>query len=289
MIDFFKSIFDTNEPMKKRFQGLPRFTYRGGFDPFPDTTLKTDAGWGCCYRASQGVLARYTLLLHEKHRDLYNHIFGTKRSPLALFADVPKMPFSIHQLVRAAKVTPGEWAKPSQVAIAINTIFNNLHLGCYASLQSGIELEVLEDLNYPALLLISLRCGLDNFEEKYLEFIRYILDRPESLGIVSGYSGSAYYIVGADNDHAFYYDPHTCQDAVKSTKEFGTYSHPPLLSMNLSQLNPSILICFALETKEDAICFSTEISSFTNSPVIFSNVNIEQLNNLVLDIDDLDL
>lgn len=80
----------------------------------------SDTGWGCMIRSGQSLLANSLAVLklgrdwrkgekEEEHKKL-----------LALFADTPEAPFSIHKLVQhgaeACGKHPGEWFGPSAAA-----------------------------------------------------------------------------------------------------------------------------------------------------------------------------
>lgn len=120
-------------------------TYRNNFPPIPKSSdpnagagmsfatrlrnignkdgFSSDTGWGCMIRSGQSLLANALATLRfgrewrkgereEEHREL-----------LALFADTPEAPFSIHKMVehgaQACGKHPGEWFGPSAAARCI--------------------------------------------------------------------------------------------------------------------------------------------------------------------------
>lgn len=120
-------------------------TYRSNFPPIPKsqdpaansamtfaTRLKqlgnqggftSDAGWGCMIRSGQSLLAN-ALAVHRLGRDWRKGEKEEERKELlALFADHPDAPFSIHRFVehgaQACGKHPGEWFGPSATARCI--------------------------------------------------------------------------------------------------------------------------------------------------------------------------
>lgn len=124
-------------------------TYRSNFPPIPRSPdaapstgisfatklrnlgnqngFSSDTGWGCMIRSGQSLLANSLAILRfgrdwrlgvdveQEHRDL-----------LALFADNPNAPFSIHRFVEhgaeACGKHPGEWFGPSAAARCLQCV-----------------------------------------------------------------------------------------------------------------------------------------------------------------------
>ena len=214
-----------------------------------------------------------------------------KDNYLSSFFDTPEAMFSIHSLVQETQklgVQPGKWAKPSQLSAAIVNILQEHHLSGINALNSTIEPESIEKVTYPCIILIPLLCGLKEFDQKFYPFISECLQHPQSTGIVSGFSGSAYFLVGCSSSGMVaYYDPHVVQEALTSTNDFPSLFNQPVYQMRSSQLNPSMLFSFFCQTKEDAINLAKTLSQLPNSPILFQSVPNEDDLNRVLDIDDL--
>lgn len=83
----------------------------------------SDTGWGCMIRSAQSLLAN-TLQILDLGRDWRKgEQSDAERRLLALFADDPSAPFSIHRFVehgsKACGKHPGEWFGPSAAARCI--------------------------------------------------------------------------------------------------------------------------------------------------------------------------
>jgi len=86
----------------------------------------SDTGWGCMIRSGQSLLANALITL-EMGRDWRSGTQSDKeQSVLALFADDPSAPFSIHRFVEHGASScgkhPGEWFGPSATARCIRYV-----------------------------------------------------------------------------------------------------------------------------------------------------------------------
>ncbi|KAH0790302.1 Clan CA, family C54, ATG4-like cysteine peptidase [Histomonas meleagridis] len=208
--------------------------------------------------------------------------------------DTLKAQFSIHNLSLENKnifgIHPGTWGKPSQIANAISSIMTRHNLSSYVALDCNIEPEALSKKTYPLLLMIPTMCGLDTLDPLLFPFLKHIFTIKENLGIVSGYCGSAYYVVDIkDSEEVFYFDPHVVQKAVTKSEQFESFFSQPIQKMEMSQLNPSILLCFECPNEERTKNIIKELTEFPKSPLMYSSQIDDEVINHVLDIDDIEL
>ena len=281
-----------DERTQKKYSYMPRFTYRSNFPPISGA-LTSDKGWGCCYRSAQGLVANYLLRYSNSKTKEFFAKFGN-RQLLGLFEDKESAPFSIHNMTKICKelfdIAPGTWAKPSQICSVIVSILNQHGFEVLAAVDSNIEPTALDSIStYPLLVLCPLMLGMKAVDQKYNQFLIDVFHRKEFLGIVSGYSAFSYFFVGiTDENNLIYFDPHVTKDAVLSTDGHSDFFSQPAHAMQLQSLNPSILIGFVCETKENAQLLLDFLVTHENTPISSHKVD-DSLIESVLDIDDLDI
>lgn len=120
-------------------------TYRSNFPPIPKSSdpaassamsfstklrslatqggFTSDTGWGCMIRSGQSMLANTFAVLQLGRDWRLGQREQEHKALLALFADAPEAPFSIHKFVEhgaeACGKHPGEWFGPSATANCI--------------------------------------------------------------------------------------------------------------------------------------------------------------------------
>lgn len=124
-------------------------TYRSNFPPIPKSSdpvatsamsfstklrnmanqsgFTSDTGWGCMIRSGQSMLANTLVMLQLGREWRLGQREQEHKALLALFADAPEAPFSIHKFVehgaQACGKHPGEWFGPSATAQCIQYAF----------------------------------------------------------------------------------------------------------------------------------------------------------------------
>ena len=128
------------------FESKLWMTYRSNFSPIPRSQdpsasssmtwsvrmrnlaerekFSSDTGWGCMIRSGQSLLANALVMLQMGRDWRRNGSSSREESTIvALFADDPKAPFSLHRFVQhgatACGTHPGQWFGPSATASCI--------------------------------------------------------------------------------------------------------------------------------------------------------------------------
>ncbi|KAK6128411.1 hypothetical protein DH2020_037847 [Rehmannia glutinosa] len=203
-------------------------TYRKGFSPIGDTKYSSDVNWGCMLRSSQMLVAQalHAFLVHKLGR-------SWRKSPhkqldqkyieiLHLFGDYEDSPCSIHNLLQAGKaygLAPGSWVGPYAMCRTWESLLRNkreetdsgvlssmMALYVVSVMKMGKEVELLFSASriYPHIVRSLV-------EAKYLPLLSATFTFPQSLGILGGRPGASTYIVGVQDEKAFYLDPHEVQ------------------------------------------------------------------------------
>lgn len=272
------------EPIARVEGGPGPLSFLGSmiFNTIPSTTLPgvfnnqafcTDVGWGCMIRTSQSLLAnslqslvlgRDFIYLPEQPNALLDEI-------LALFADDYKSPFSLHNFIRAAsqlplQVKPGEWFGPSAVSLSIKRLCDRFSSPTLPKIKvmiseggdlydSDIQAHFLTSTN-PILLIFPIRLGIENVNEYYHDSLFQLLSTEQCVGIAGGKPSSSYYFYGYKGRELLFLDPHHLQAVSTDTS---TYHTPQSRSIPLSQLDPSMLIGFAVTSLEDYAAFRDKL------------------------------
>lgn len=297
VIGYMHTISENDDQSMTFFNQIPRFCYRQNFDPILDSKYKSDRGWGCCLRSTQGMIAQYILHLYSQFSAIYKKTFSRflkteMASPLSLFFDSQEAPFSIHNIISSAKdqIIPGVWAKPSIAAESINNIFNSLSLSCIIFKNFQISSK-LEKITYPCLLLLPCLFGLNKFDMTFLPLLEALICMEGSLGFISGKGNSAYYIVGFEENSFIYFDPHYTKPAFLKEGEDdikSLYSIKPK-KIRMDKINPSILIGLMVRSDNELENLQIIMTGVNYSPFSILDEPEDEIMSQVIDIDDLDL
>ncbi|CAA9962083.1 Peptidase family C54 protein [Pyrenophora teres f. maculata] len=229
------------------FESRIWMTYRSGFTPIqksqdPKATsamsfrvrmqnlaspgFTSDTGFGCMIRSGQCILANALQILrlgrdwrYQEQPDAKEHC-----DIVAMFADDPRAPFSIHRFVEHGAAVcgkyPGEWFGPSAAARCIqDLVHKNKEVGLKVYV-SGDGADVYEDKLkeiavdddgewHPTLILVGTRLGIDKITPVYWEALKASLQMKQSIGIAGGRPSASHYFVATQANNFFYLDPHS--------------------------------------------------------------------------------
>jgi hypothetical protein len=239
----------------REYRSVPWFTYREGLEPFPDTSLTSDARWGCTIRATQmaTAYAMISLRMGAGWRSDWETQAVVKRDVETLFQDTPLAPLGIYRIVsQSTKRKAGEWFSPGDVAASVLKLtreergllegtgilsFNN------GDLVRDRVLQALHEHRDGLIIYLPVRLGVDQVDASFNQDILDLFALPVFRGLVGGELLSrSFYFVAASCDHLYYLDPHFLHPIRNSV------DHPPYVSrMRWSLLNPSMMLVFALK------------------------------------------
>lgn len=291
-------------------------TYRKGFVAIGDSKYTSDVNWGCMLRSSQMLVAQ-ALLVHQLGRSWrkpsqqpYDKAYI---EILHMFGDSDDSPFSIHNLLRSGEgyaLAPGSWVGPYAMSrtwetlarkrIDENTLQDNSYsfpMAIYVvsgdedGERGGAPVLCIEDASTqchefskgqaqwsPILLLVPLVLGLDKVNPRYLPLLAATFTFPQSLGILGGRPGASTYIIGVQDDKAFYLDPHEVQQAVNISKDnleadTSSYHCNVIRQIPLESIDPSLAIGFYCRDKdnfEDFCSRASELAAESNGAPLFT-------------------
>ncbi|KAG7032490.1 Cysteine protease ATG4, partial [Cucurbita argyrosperma subsp. argyrosperma] len=267
-------------------------TYRKGFNGIQDSKYTSDVNWGCMLRSSQMLVAQ-ALLFHRLGRSWrktsQKPLDKEYVEILHLFGDLETSAFSIHNLLQAGRpydLAAGSWVGPYAICRSWETLVRlkretptpqdqQLPMAIY--IVSGDEdgerggapvlcIDVASrhcfqfskgQLDWtPILLLVPLVLGLENINPRYIPSLRATFTFPQSLGILGGKAGASTYIVGVQDENAFYLDPHEVQQVVNIEKDdleadTSSYHCNVIRHIPLESIDPSLAIGFYCRDKDD--------------------------------------
>ncbi|KAK7340438.1 hypothetical protein VNO77_21140 [Canavalia gladiata] len=290
-------------------------TYRKGFDAIGDSKYTSDVNWGCMLRSSQMLVAQ-ALLFHKLGRSWRKTVDKPLDKEyidiLQLFGDSEASAFSIHNLLQAGKgygLAVGSWVGPYAMCRTWEVLARNqretndlgeppLPMAVYVvsgdedGERGGAPVVCIDDASKrcsefsrglaawtPLLLLVPLVLGLDKVNPRYIPLLHSTFKFPQSLGIMGGKPGASTYIIGVQNEKAFYLDPHDVQLVVNingDTQEpNSTSSYHCNISrhMPLDSIDPSLAIGFYCRDKDDFddFCFqASKLAEESNGAPLFT-------------------
>ncbi|KAL3637868.1 hypothetical protein CASFOL_018316 [Castilleja foliolosa] len=208
---------------------------------------------------------------------------------LSLFGDSEDSPCSIHNLLQAGKaygLAPGSWVGPYAMCRTFEILLQNTRgeadSGVLSSMMTlfvvsgdedgergGAPVICVEDIARhcsefgggqvdwaPILLMIPLVLGLEKVNPRYIPLLSATFTFPQSLGILGGRPGASTYLVGVQDENAFYLDPHEVQQVVdikRDNVDYDTTSYHcnVVRHVPLDSIDSSLAIGFYCRDKSD--------------------------------------
>ncbi|KAL4923294.1 cysteine protease ATG4 [Aspergillus undulatus] len=312
------TVHDTNtlgwpEAFLLDFESKIWMTYRSNFTPIPKDAdregnpsltlgvrlrsqlietqgFTTDTGWGCMIRSGQSLLANAMAILSLGREWRRSDRSKEEERLLALFADTPDAPFSIHKFVKHGAEFcgkhPGEWFGPTATARCIQGLsadFSRSTLRVYIADDNS---DVYQDkflsiakneqgIVCPTLILLGLRLGIDRVTAVYWTGLKAVLQHPQSIGIAGGRPSASHYFVGVQGSHFFYLDPHNTRPTPKHSEpgsytkdELDSYHTRRLRRLHIQDMDPSMLIGFLIQDEEDWNDWKGRVTSMEGEAII---------------------
>lgn len=291
-------------------------TYRKGFDAIGDTKFTSDVNWGCMIRSSQMLVAQ-ALVFHHLGRSwrkpLQKPYDRDYVGILHLFGDSDTSQYSIHNLLQAGKgygLSAGSWVGPYAMCRTWETLVrDNKDHGSHGQGKEALpmalyivsgdedgerggapivcmdiafklcsECSTAQSTGASILLLVPLVLGLEKVNLRYMPLLWETFTFPQSLGIMGGKPGASTYIVGVQDDKAFYLDPHEVQQVVdiktdNLDADTSSYHCSTVRSMDFDSIDPSLAIGFYCRDKDDFedFCFrASRLAERSNGAPLFT-------------------
>lgn len=204
----------------------------------------TDVGWGCMIRTSQSVLANAV--------DQAGYPVD-----VAMFADTTQAPFSLHKFVQTAsdlplRVRPGQWFGPSAASLSIQRLCHerNEHTSqpLHVVVCDSGDIYDNDITQFPLLLLLPLRLGIDHINAVYHDSLLQLLAVPHAAGIAGGKPSSSLYFFGFQDSSLLYLDPHYPQSVTAGTQSYHSNSYSKLA---IDDMDPSMMVGLVISSLED--------------------------------------
>lgn len=280
-------------------------TYRKGFDAIGNSKYTSDVNWGCMLRSSQMLFAQ-ALIVHRLGRcwrkSSHKPLDKEYMEILHLFGDSEAAAFSVHNLLQAGngyELAAGSWVGPYAMCRTWESLVRSergatglkhqpFPMAVYVvsgdedGERGGAPVVCVEDASKrcsefskgqanwtPILLLVPLVLGLDKVNPRYIPLLGTTLTFPQSLGILGGRPGASTYIVGVQDEEAFYLDPHEVQPVVdvkgdNLEADTSSYHCNILRHVPLDSIDSSLAIGFYCRDKDDFDDFCNRASKLAD-------------------------
>ncbi|KAF1843810.1 autophagy-related protein-like protein 4 [Cucurbitaria berberidis CBS 394.84] len=263
----------------------------------------SDTGFGCMIRSGQCILANalQVLRLGRDWRYQEDPMAREHCDILALFADDPKAPFSIHRFVEHGAAVcgkyPGEWFGPSAAARCIHGLVNKYREAGLRVHVSGDGADVYEDKLkqtavdddgewQPTLILVGTRLGIDKITPVYWEALKASLQMKQSIGIAGGRPSASHYFVGTQADNFFYLDPHSTRPLLpyrptsQSSQTTTTTTPPSTLASSTGSASSTTSSTTIIPSASEAIPHTTPPNACTYSAEELSTCHTRRIRRL---------
>ncbi|KAI8911149.1 hypothetical protein EDD86DRAFT_204506 [Gorgonomyces haynaldii] len=274
-VHLFSDTLDANVFMEA-FQSLIWLTYRHSFPPIIDG-VTSDAGWGCMLRSGQMLLA--------------NALQRIQPDVIHLFLDNHSALYSIHKLALLGNECDkkvGEWFGPSTISVCIRKLVNTQPHGLYVVVAQDQQLVSTDIVEYPCLVLVPMRLGVD-LNAVYYPYIIWCLENAYSVGIAGGRPQSSLYFCGHQENNLVYLDPHYQQPSLPlrdphafTKSDFASYHCDKPQIMALKDMDPSMVAGFLFKQPSDFEDFC-KTNPITRGPYPLFQI-VDQLNQTDLDV-----
>lgn len=110
----------------------------------------------------------------------------------------------------------------------------------------------------PVLILVPLVLGVESVNPRYLPSLRAVFQFPYSVGVLGGKPGASTYLVGVQDDSAFYLDPHEVQPVAPvsledASAQTSSYHCSMVRKMPLNAIDSSIALGFYCQTHAELV------------------------------------
>ncbi|KAF2858735.1 hypothetical protein K470DRAFT_259538 [Piedraia hortae CBS 480.64] len=248
----------------------------------------SDTGWGCMIRSGQSLLANTLTLLQLGREWRLGQNEEEHKKIMALFADNPEAPFSIHKFVdhgaQFCGKPAGEWFGPSATARSLQALtskYDAAKLRVYSrpddgdvyadSILATAAQKSADDEFQPTLIVLGVRLGIDRVTPVYHAALKAALEMPQSVGIAGGRPSSSHYFIGHQGDNFLYLDPHYTRAQLPldpTAADIASCHTRRVRKLHITEMDPSMLLGFLIRSTEDFQDWCKALVGVPGTPII---------------------